>query len=334
MQNPGNSTMTSGLCVFSLFQGVDRTITALNSEIDTGEFQIFDLETVEKQFSTVFDFPRNYPSEEMVTLEDGQKISKEFYSCVMTRRLRSFFDLPYVSFFLHSSIPINKYTQDGGLIIDNETVYRAHDQALVMVRALHLLKTGHVHSPTTFLINRENGHISSRLSYGNSLETSDRASYLESDAHAFRDHIKLLAVEDSSSKSSVKDPSFRLAFDIFEESYTTTDLRIRFILLITALEAIFNQGKDQISHSLSRNLSLILSVTEEEYQQNYKIIKRLYTWRSSIVHGLKNDSPSEEEVKLVEGYVRSALQYWIHSKKKKEDLIATLNVSGLVLLEK
>jgi hypothetical protein len=334
MENTGNSTMASDLCVFSLFQGVDKTITALNSEIDAGEFQVVNLETVEKQFSALFNFPRDYISEKKVRLEDGQTITQEFYSCVMTSRLLSFSRFPYVIFFLHSTIPINEHTQDGGLRIDNETVNKAHEQASFMVKALRLLKTGHVHVPTTFLINRGNGHIYSRLSYGNNLETSDRASYLESDSHILRDHMKSLAGEECSSNPSVNDPSFRLAFDFFEESYVTTDLRMRFILLITALEAIFNQGKDQISHSLSRNLSLILSVAEDDYNQKYKEIKNLYNLRSSIIHGSKNDYPSEEAVKLVEGYVRRALQYWIHSKKNKKDLIATLNVSGLVLLEK
>lgn len=132
-------------------------------------------------------------------------------------------------------------------------------------------------------------------------------------------------------------PSFKinelckLAFDSFELAYRLENLQTRFVTLMTALESLFNQGRDQITHIVSRHLALIVANDKVEFQEHYKAIKKLYGIRSAIVHGqgFRNDSLMKD-CNILEEYVRRALNYCLKLDldMTRRELFEELNANG------
>jgi hypothetical protein len=118
-----------------------------------------------------------------------------------------------------------------------------------------------------------------------------------------------------------------LAFQNFQDSYRIVDPRLRFLTLMTALECLFNCGKDQIAHTISRHVALIVSKDSDSFQINYSKMKKLYNLRNGYIHGSSIKKPKEELFELEE-YVREALNYTLKSDSSKEVLFTQLNKMG------
>ncbi|MEH1998052.1 MAG: hypothetical protein V7L00_04635 [Nostoc sp.] len=100
-------------------------------------------------------------------------------------------------------------------------------------------------------------------------------------------------------------------------------------MLITALESIFSLGRDQITHTVARHSSLLISNTKEEFQNNYSKIKKLYNQRSNFIHG-SNDKINlpEEDIDFTEELVRRAIIFWINLGGDKQQLFNYFNRLG------
>ncbi|MBN1186849.1 MAG: hypothetical protein JXB49_31520 [Bacteroidales bacterium] len=121
----------------------------------------------------------------------------------------------------------------------------------------------------------------------------------------------------------------KLAYESFMQSYTIDNIKLRYLTLMISLESLFNLGTDQISHTISRHLSLLISETKDVFQENYKKIKKLYDLRSKIIHG----SPSlievlKTEISVLERMVRAALNFSLSKELSKKELFDLLNSKG------
>ncbi len=80
-----------------------------------------------------------------------------------------------------------------------------------------------------------------------------------------------------------------LAFSVNNNYFEVKDSNLRFVSIITALESIFNKSStDPIQHILARHCALLVSKNQEQFRSNFKLLKELYSVRSSIVHGETN----------------------------------------------
>jgi len=131
----------------------------------------------------------------------------------------------------------------------------------------------------------------------------------------FSDKIEINAI------SGIGYNAFTLAHDI-------TDAELEFITLMTALESIFNSTGDQISHTVSRHLALILSSDREGFELHYRKMKKLYAIRSKIVHGSSVNDELTTHLNTLKNYTREALNYSLLYKKTKADLFNYLNAKG------
>ena len=52
-------------------------------------------------------------------------------------------------------------------------------------------------------------------------------------------------------------PLSKLAFESFNEYYSIEQMSLKYVTLMTALESVFNKGKDQIAHTCSRHLAIL-----------------------------------------------------------------------------
>jgi hypothetical protein len=120
----------------------------------------------------------------------------------------------------------------------------------------------------------------------------------------------------------------KIAYDSFTLSHDILDPRTEFVTLMTALESIFNAGIDQISHTVSRHLALIVSSNEIEFVMHYQAVKKLYGIRSKIVHGDAIKANLTTAVQHLKTYVRQVLQFSLTYQGSKKDLFNYLNVKG------
>jgi Apea-like HEPN len=97
---------------------------------------------------------------------------------------------------------------------------------------------------------------------------------------------------------------------------------------MTCLESLFNLGRDQITHTVSRHLSIILSTNATEFQLNYKRIKKLYGIRSTIVHGGTTNEKIEDVTYELQDKVSKAMLYCFKTDLNKSELFDKLNQSG------
>jgi len=100
-----------------------------------------------------------------------------------------------------------------------------------------------------------------------------------------------------------------LALNNFNLSYDIIDLKTRFVTLTTSLESLFNYGKGEITHIISRHLALVVSSNKDEFYFNCKAIKKLYGVRSAIVHGSTQSADLMGLILQLEDYVRRAINY-------------------------
>jgi len=97
---------------------------------------------------------------------------------------------------------------------------------------------------------------------------------------------------------------------------------------MTCLESLFNLGKDQISHTIARHLSIILSDKKEQFKENYTRIKKLYNIRNSIVHGGEYKDDIIQDYLELSNKVRAAINFCNVPDLTKEKLFEDLNSRG------
>lgn len=106
---------------------------------------------------------------------------------------------------------------------------------------------------------------------------------------------------------------FNRALEFYNDSFESDKISNRFILIFSALEAIFNLDTEEITEKLSKySAKLLAENVESEYNKIYTDIKQLYKKRCDYIHGSKNNNIFDKDEKLLRYYVRKIIiSYWI-----------------------
>lgn len=107
---------------------------------------------------------------------------------------------------------------------------------------------------------------------------------------------------------------FAKATTFYIESFYIADQGVRFVLLMTALEALFNTDRSDIKKTVAKYSTKMMFVSKMEEKQNIDKIENLYKKRSKYVHGNSAIDISDEDEKSLREIVRVVLiMYWIVS---------------------
>ncbi|PTB98012.1 hypothetical protein C9994_00195 [Marivirga lumbricoides] len=138
----------------------------------------------------------------------------------------------------------------------------------------------------------------------------------------------LIQDPDSYQLDNSKQDYLKLSEEKFNLSYEFHNVSTKYLTLITCLECLFNHGKDQITHTISKHLALILSEKKEDFQKNYQRIKKLYRVRSTITHGSQVKENMHELTNDLREKVRYAIIYCRQLNKSKKELFEYLKEKG------
>ena len=110
-------------------------------------------------------------------------------------------------------------------------------------------------------------------------------------------------------KNNVK---FSRAVSLFNDSFESSDVSIRFLLLFSCLESLFITSKKDITNNLALCTSrILLYESEEDEITMYERIKNLYNCRCKFIHGKKLNNISHDlEIELRDIVRYVLLIYW------------------------
>lgn len=312
---------------YALFKNVDETILKLNPIIkETGYvFVSFDLAELEKKFSDLYSLPSKYNTERLLKMEEGVVISNEFYQAYINHSLgginltesHEIFFLKRIENF-HIEV-INNVVQSSDSM---KVALEFKNFTTILIKKLRLFKNGFIMSPVHFQISKKYRHVGKKFTRG-ILQSSSRTVYsiLDNEITELKNHLN--------QKFETNDLT-RLAEMYFENCYELFDDKAIIINLITALESIFNRSNNQISHIIARHLSLIISSNKEEFRINYKRIKKIYGYRSQIVHGQKIEFKENilELTNELYDLTRKAIIHCFNLEMDKDEFFDYLNAKG------
>jgi hypothetical protein len=310
--------------IYALFRNVDESILKLNQYMTGYKFVKFDLSEVEKEFFQLFGLPKDFTAQEFISNYNGKVFTRNFYDAITNSKLTEYSVLNrgYMIFLEASEVFELEHDENGHIKIDNPThnLFQSFEYVHHLIQCLRLIFSGYVAAPTIFQIDLSNKHIFTKMFDGVYRTVEKNLNIDESKFENFGNLIK---------KPFPQSNDLSLALENFNTSYTIQDDRVRFIILITALESIFNFGRDQITHTIARHSSLLISKTKQEFHHNYSRVKKLYNQRSSLVHGSgKNKIIQDIDIDFSEELVRIAIVFWINKGTDKEELFDYFNALG------
>lgn len=319
MINSGKYTFES----YAIVLNADMTVLKLNPALEKFgyKFQWVDATELEANFSEIFNIRKS--SDRPLTIMIGREykgISHELHNALV--HTPPFGEILYMEFpgilLLRKLAAFNVTGDSMDFVIEKtelKTVFEfAHDLLLQM----RLFKKGEIRYSQFFNITSETRQVGLRKT---GISLGSRGDYTLTDEEAEKLSHNLIAKYDTNDLTELAIKNFNVVYDL-------PDGRLRFITLVTCLESLFNLGRDQIAHTVSRHLSIILSDNKEQFQRNYKQIKKLYNTRSSIVHGGEYNGDITKDYLELSDKVRAAIKYCNVSGLTKEKLFEELNTKG------
>lgn len=319
MINRGKYTFKS----YAIVLNADRTVLKLNPALEKlgYKFEWIDETELEANFSEIFNVPKS--TERPLTIMIGREfkgISHELHNALV--HTPPFGEIMHMEFpgilllYKLKNFDVTGDTMDSTIEqIEFKTFFDFANDLLLQMR---LFKIGEIRYSQFFNITSETRQIGLRKT---GISIGSRGDYTLSDKEAEKLSNKLIAKYETNNLTELSIKNFNVVYDL-------PDVRLRFITLVTCLESLFNFGKDQIAHTISRHLSIILSDNKEQFKENYKQIKKLYNTRSSIVHGGDYTGDIIKDYLELSDKVRIAIKYCNIPNLTKEDLFEDLNSSG------
>ncbi len=312
---------------YALFKNVDETILNINTVVEKQGylFIALDMAELEEKFSSLYSLPDNYQTKIHLNLNENVIVSNEFYTAYQNHYFGGIdWSENQKVIFLKRKDNLHQEVIDNTIQIDRslKALSEIHSFKDNLIKKLRLFKNGDIKSPVVFQISKESQQVESKLADKFvKLPSSKTYSILENEIDALKKHL----IQDFETNELT-----RLAEVYFESCYELFDINTKFIGLITALESIFNRSNNQISHIIARHLSLIISNNKEEFELNYKRIKKLYGYRSQIVHGqiLKTNENIYEATDELHDLTRKAILFCMRLKMDKDELFTYLNSKG------
>lgn len=123
---------------------------------------------------------------------------------------------------------------------------------------------------------------------------------------------------------------FNRALEFYNDSFESEKITTRFILIFSALEAIFNLDTENVTEKIARySAKLLAEENKKEYDIIYTDIKKLYKKRCDYIHGTKTNNIVDADEKLLRFYVRKIIiAYWfvcIYTNKTAKQILEYLN---------
>lgn len=287
------------------------------------EFVKIDIVTFQNLFGQLVNYKVNPNPKTLITLNngDGPTIDKEFYNLLFPSQFYRWelINEPYLLFVKHIE-PYPQYVVNNGVQLNTTVAAKKQKFVSNLVRKLRIFKTGSIATVTEFEIEQDTRFPGMR-SYGLKSQLIPETIYKVS-PEELPDLVKLLEHE------IILNSLNEIALLNFEASYSIINTKVRFITLVTSLESIFNHGRDQIAHTISRHMSLLISTSQTEFEENYRRIKKLYNKRNTLVHG-GHEEVSHQEIIELENLVRRAILFTIYNPyKTRQELFDYCNSRG------
>lgn len=134
-----------------------------------------------------------------------------------------------------------------------------------------------------------------------------------------------------------KNVRYKRALNFYLKSFESQDIGIRFTLLFSALESLFNITGEQITNEVSTYASNILFLNNKQKKSSKWKISTYYNMRSRYIHGDDDYELNENKENKLREYVREILLiYWnisvvynIFTPQEIKNLINNTNPSNL-----
>lgn len=108
-----------------------------------------------------------------------------------------------------------------------------------------------------------------------------------------------------------KNPRYKRALHFYNNSFNSSDVGVRFTLLFSSLEALFNITAENITNEVSKYASRILFLNEKQSNSSKWKIINYYDIRSKYIHGNDGFEITKEIEYNLREYVRKILLiYW------------------------
>lgn len=318
-----NNAITRYIESYAYVSNLGRSITLLNNWARAYGFEFIevDIVTFQNKFGQLINYKIGRKPVTVVQLSNGSIIDKEFYQLLFQSQFyrRKLINEPFFIFVKHIE-PYEQQVINNTVQLNTTVAAKMQNFLSNLIRKLRLFKAGSISIVTEFEIERDSRHIG-MMSYGLRSQLSSEVVY-EISPYELPYLIQLLDHE-------IKLESLNeIALLNFEASYSITNIKVRFITLVTSLESIFNHGRDQIAHTISRHMSILISKSQNDFEENYKRIKKLYNKRNTLVHG-GHEEVSSSEIYELEDLVRKAIVFTLYnSYKTRQELFDYCNSRG------
>ena len=282
--------------LFCVFNNCNDSILALNPFIKRSGFEFVKvgIPELETDFRFLFHLPEEYTTKSTIRYPNGL-ISDTFMNVLLKSDLIDEYDREYVIFLksIIGDIPIEKDDYFGHFHLKY-----IHDFAISLIDKLRLFKSGDIEISTYFSLNIEQKR---------NIVQNERRSFVNGNQYVVEES-EVQELGCFLNENSITNPLALKAKLYFDQSYRININEVRFIVLITSLESILNVNREQISHTFSRHLALMLTQDRNDFPVIYKKIKKLYNLRSQIIHGASKEIENmEDNINELENYVRKSI---------------------------
>jgi hypothetical protein len=118
------------------------------------------------------------------------------------------------------------------------------------------------------------------------------------------------------------------ALDNYNQSYRVAQTHLEFLTLMLALEAIFNDGKQELRNKVSRGCAVLIGRNKDESRRVFKGVRDLYDKRSVLVHTGDTSKVRECDVEELHAFVRQGLVRALALDLPKDKFTAILQEAG------
>ena len=135
--------------------------------------------------------------------------------------------------------------------------------------------------------------------------------YTESMKEILSERLRLNITQETLEELEKTNSRYKRAMTFYNESFFAEDIEIKFVLLFSALESLFNFDPDKVTEYVAKYSSKCLFLDEKKEKKYYFKIKDFYDRRSSYIHGNEpKEIGKEREFQLREIVRKILLIYW------------------------
>lgn len=131
-----------------------------------------------------------------------------------------------------------------------------------------------------------------------------------------------------------KNSRYKRAMEFYNSSFSTGEIGVRFTLLFTSLESLFNLTGRSVTENIAKYTSKMMFETQVEERKIYDKMKDFYDIRSRYIHGNTPRTITKEDEFYLREIVREVLlMYWYTFQYKQintaEDVVKFLEISNI-----